>query len=548
MTATVSTVKDDTYYEKEEVKNEKSKKPRKDIENYYNEQNQAIGRWLGSGADALGLEGDIHSGEFLKMIKGIHPKTNDKVWENKKLKYNATDMTCSAVKDFSVLWAIGDDEMKDKLSAIHDKAVNRAVAKASNNLYRRLNSKNEKAFDVMPIVAVFNHTTARPTDKRPDPQKHSHCVFFRRCLVKKNDKLEVYTIDNHSLFQNQKLYGATYRAELANGLRDLGFEIQPMKDEVEQVVFKKSKDGVVEEFRKERVDSFRVKGLSREITDHFSNRGNAIKKIAEDSGNTSGVSKYNIAKNIRRSKQVCDEQTLHNIWKDEAKILFNFDNDAIQKLRTYKKDELGYNAKNEKKIIKDAMYKGKLFEGKLRLRLAEYEQTSGINAENYFNSLVENNLISRSSGFLFDVNFDLKDVDVMNQYMKLKKKTINSKLIENVEFMQDNIYILPILLLDLIKETFIGYRRRKDYFIYAPAFSRIGVRNLISLKPVFSDINDDVFVALISRIADKEKKLMCSNKSTYELIKLRYEIDELKRELAMKREEKNKVKWVPDID
>lgn len=544
MTATVSTVKDESYYEKDETKNAKAKAPRRDTENYYSESEKVIGRWLGAGAEQLGLTGDIHAGEFTKVMNGIHPETNERMWKKKRVAYNGTDMTCSATKDFSVLWAIGDDDLKDKLLQVHEKAVDRAVAKASKGLYQRLNKNNDKAFGVMPIIASFNHTTARPTDKRPDPQIHAHNVFVRKGLIKTDNGFKVVTIDNHSLFQGQKLYGATYRAELANGLRELGFEIKRVKEEVEQTVLKTSKDGVVEEFQKMRVDSFQVKNLSRELVKNFSNRSEAINKIAKDSGNTSSLTKANIAKDIRRKKEVWDESTLHNVWKKEAKELFNFDSDSVNALRTYEKTELGNMSKNEYRLIKDSMYKGQLFEGKLRLRLAEYEQTSGINADDLFQSIQDRGLITRVEGFRFDINFELKEVDVMDKYISLKRKTINDRLIENNEFISDNIYILPILMIDLIKESYQNFQRMKLYEPNTTSFRNIAV----SLKPVFSNIMDDEFVSLSSKIANKEQKLLMGNKSEAELIRIRLQIDALYRQLAEKKAEKNKVKWISNVD
>lgn len=433
MTMTVSTVKNEEYYEKEEVKQSNSKKGRKDKENYYSEANRVIGKFSGAGCDRLNISGDIKQGEFLNLIKGINPKNKKQLWKDKpyipkkdkdgklnKPPYKATDGTLSCTKDMSILWALASEEEKKKIEEVFNKGCDRAIKSLSEKAYRRLNSKNEQSKDVELMIAEFTHTTARPVGgNRPDMQLHKHVIYIRKCFNKEG---QIKTIDNFFLFNNQKLGGALARAQWANGLRELGFGIIPTTEDI------------TDENGKQKISSFKVVGISEEMVKHFSSRSNQILEIAELTGKTSTFDKMNIAQNIKRNKVHYEESDLHDIWKKEAKELFNFDSQSIENIKCDTDKYLLTGAKLESTIIKSAMTQGgKLFESKLRLRLAEYEQYTGIDCDKYFNHLVTTKKIERVEGYLFKCNIKLDNVEKMQKEFNLKKKAIslNNWIISN---------------------------------------------------------------------------------------------------------------------
>ena len=43
------------------------------IEDYYAGRGEAPGRWLGGGAEALGLVGELRPDEFMSLMRGRHP-------------------------------------------------------------------------------------------------------------------------------------------------------------------------------------------------------------------------------------------------------------------------------------------------------------------------------------------------------------------------------------------------------------------------------------------------------------------------------------------
>lgn len=421
---TISTVKSPEYYEEQEMKQEKSVAGRKDIENYLNEAGKVIGRFSGAGCDDIGITGSIKNGEFLDLMKGVHPHSKKQLWKDAKCKpkfdkdgkklpppYKGTDGTLSAVKHVSILYALADDDMKAKILEKFNEAVDSTIELNCSKLYRRLNSKNEKSKDVRPFVATFVHTTARPVGgNRPDPQLHAHNVYLRKCST--IDGL-IKTVENHPLFLNQKLGGAHFRAKLAKGMRELEFGVVPFKEEV------------FEEGKKHKISSFGIVGISDEMVKHFSNRNNQIVEVSELSGKKSTIDKFNISQNIKRSKQNWNEDDLTAVWKKEAKELFNFDSETVKSIRCNPDDYLLKGAKLESYIIKSALTHGKLYESKLMLRLTEYEQYTGIDAKKYFDHMVETKVIERVEGFLFKCNIKLDNAEVLQKEFSLKKKAIH---------------------------------------------------------------------------------------------------------------------------
>src|SRR5690349_14676833 len=78
---------------------------------YYLDVNEPVGNWCGSAAAALGLDGEVDDGAFLSLMAGNHPATDEALGRA----YGAEsvrgfDLTASAPKSVSVLFALGDED------------------------------------------------------------------------------------------------------------------------------------------------------------------------------------------------------------------------------------------------------------------------------------------------------------------------------------------------------------------------------------------------------------------------------------------------------
>src|SRR5919197_5097301 len=49
------------------------------LDDYYAGRGESPGVWTGRGAERLGLEGMVHAGELGRLIRGKHPRTEEKL-------------------------------------------------------------------------------------------------------------------------------------------------------------------------------------------------------------------------------------------------------------------------------------------------------------------------------------------------------------------------------------------------------------------------------------------------------------------------------------
>ena len=109
-----------------------------DLPSYYLDADEPRGRWLGIGADELGLAGELEDAEFRALMAGMDPRQSE--WELGRPYTEKSvvgfDATASAPKSVSVLWALGDEHTRSHVLAAHDAAVKRWSAGSRITLTR----------------------------------------------------------------------------------------------------------------------------------------------------------------------------------------------------------------------------------------------------------------------------------------------------------------------------------------------------------------------------------------------------------------------------
>ena len=138
----------------------------------------------------------------------------------------AIDATFSAPKSVSAIWAVADTELRIRIEAAHEQAIDRALRYATSQvpMVRHRADRgavvHAKAKEL--IATSWRHTTARAVGERvPDPQLHSHVLLHAAV----RDDQRVVAIDSRSWLVHRRELGAAYRTELARELTALGFEI-----------------------------------------------------------------------------------------------------------------------------------------------------------------------------------------------------------------------------------------------------------------------------------------------------------------------------------
>ena len=100
------------------------------VTDYYAATGNPPGRWLGQGLDALGrVDARITPGsrvdehELVAVFRdGCDPRTGEPI--GRGLKVAGYDLTFSAPKSASVLWALGDEPTRRAVATAHEVAVN----------------------------------------------------------------------------------------------------------------------------------------------------------------------------------------------------------------------------------------------------------------------------------------------------------------------------------------------------------------------------------------------------------------------------------------
>src|ERR1700722_10967827 len=231
------------------------------------EPTQAPGRWLTTPDTLarLGIDGATVEGpEFIALMEGRHPRTGG--WLRSEGaggdRGGGIDLTFSAPKSVSVVWALGDEQERREIEAAHAAAGTEAMAHLTETVptvRRRYDGQvyEERAVDL--LAAEYRHTTARGVMEgdAPDPQIHSHVVITS--AIREDGRL--VAVASRPVFRSARELGAYYRSALAHELVGRGYQIERGT----------GKNGRY----------FEIKGVPRSMLDAFSARSREVARAAE---------------------------------------------------------------------------------------------------------------------------------------------------------------------------------------------------------------------------------------------------------------------------
>jgi conjugative relaxase-like TrwC/TraI family protein len=194
------------------------------------------GRWEGS-PGALGLlglapGGRVERGALVALMGGRHPVSGQAIRRvgGDGSRVAGIDLTFSAPKSVSALWAVSGPYRRAQIEAAHRGAVASAMGRVEREveLVRRRRDGVLRWEPARRLVrAEFVHTSSRLTRAQegegvPDPQLHSHVVV----LAAQRRDGRFAAVDSRELFRSARVNGAWYRAELAYSLGELGVEVR----------------------------------------------------------------------------------------------------------------------------------------------------------------------------------------------------------------------------------------------------------------------------------------------------------------------------------
>jgi conjugative relaxase-like TrwC/TraI family protein len=274
------------------------------------EMTQAPGRWLADTEtlERLGVQagGPVDGADFIALMEGRHPGTDR--WLRPEGagggRGGGIDVTFSAPKSVSTVWALGDPWQREQIEQAHGRAVEQTIHHLREQVpvvRRRYSGQvvEENAKDV--IATEYRHTTARGVSgaQAPDPQLHSHVVITG--AVRDDDR--IVAVASRPIFRNARELGAFYRSALADELVRDGYAIEQGT----------GKDGRY----------FEIAGVPRDLCEAFSGRSREVARAAERFRARYGRAPErgelrNLALENRRAKELTTRSDLQRVWTQTA--------------------------------------------------------------------------------------------------------------------------------------------------------------------------------------------------------------------------------------
>ena len=261
-------------------------------------ESEIEGYWLGSGAESLGLTGNVRKQQFKNVFEGFSPRSRQV-----KLVLNAGqpnrqggwDLVFCTPKSVAIAYSQLSDKVPEKkiIAEVHHRALEKGIEFLTEKTYTRryeagVGSIEERAGLV---IAAFTHQTSRLND----PLLHTHALFIN---LSYRDDRSTGTINSRQLYVNQKEAGTLYRAELAAGLEHhLGLRL----------------------IRKQ--SWFEIEGISEEAINFFSKRRNEIEARLDMLGYHSRQANEYANFDTRRDKEYKSRKQLLLDWQEQGKAL-----------------------------------------------------------------------------------------------------------------------------------------------------------------------------------------------------------------------------------
>jgi conjugative relaxase-like TrwC/TraI family protein len=242
---------------------------------YFNDLVQP-GRWAGNAAAQLDLPPTVTRAVFHHLLQGFSPDGRRPFVQNAgdPRRDACWDLTFSAPKSVSVLWALAPETTRKQIEQAHNEAVLQTlqyVELVAGLTRRGKGGAIKEHADV--LLATFFHGASRSQD----PALHTHAVLINLGLRQDGTTGALRTLE---VFQCKMRAGALYRRTLAQRLTQrLDLTLDP-----EQV-------------------GFHVRGVPKALCHAFSKRSRAIRKLMQERGLTGAVAAKEVTLLTRPKKE-----------------------------------------------------------------------------------------------------------------------------------------------------------------------------------------------------------------------------------------------------
>ncbi|MCN2257189.1 conjugative transfer relaxase/helicase TraI [Escherichia coli] len=194
-------------------------------DNYY-ASGSLDSRWMGEGAEKLGLKGEVASADMDAVRQGKLPDGSDlsRMVNGVNKHRSGYDLTFSAPKSVSVMALVGEDR---RFIEAHNRAVAVVMQEVEKLVSARITEegKTETVLTGNMVAALYNHDTSRDLD----PQLHTHALVFNATFADEKwrslaSDTRMKTGVSENLYATKIALGNLYRSALREDIESMGFE------------------------------------------------------------------------------------------------------------------------------------------------------------------------------------------------------------------------------------------------------------------------------------------------------------------------------------
>lgn len=194
-------------------------------DNYY-ASGSLDSRWMGEGAEKLGLKGEVSSADMDAVRQGKLPDGSDlsRMVNGVNKHRSGYDLTFSAPKSVSVMALVGEDR---RFIEAHNRAVAVVMQEVEKLVSARITEegKTETVLTGNMVAALYNHDTSRDLD----PQLHTHALVFNATFADEKwrslaSDTRMKTGFSENLYATKIALGNLYRSALREDVESMGFE------------------------------------------------------------------------------------------------------------------------------------------------------------------------------------------------------------------------------------------------------------------------------------------------------------------------------------
>jgi conjugative relaxase-like TrwC/TraI family protein len=204
-------------------------------EDYYSGEGEAEGHWMGDAAEELGLDGEVGPDQLKAMLTGRNPVDGEPLVGMRGVPARGAvpgfDLTFSAPKSVSLLWALGGADVGAEVSRAHSRSVEAALDYMQREACwtRRGAGGSEFVKGNGYLAAAYVHRSSR----NGDPQLHTHVLIANATKGPDGRWTRLY---HPAIYDHAKTAGYIYEAQLRHELsRGLGVGWREVRNGIAEV-------------------------------------------------------------------------------------------------------------------------------------------------------------------------------------------------------------------------------------------------------------------------------------------------------------------------